>query len=184
VSSFDPATGSLNWELADLFGTVRVVGSPVVAGGLIFAQCGSGGGGKKMVAISPPKSTRNGAKVAYELEGSLPYVPTPVAYGNWLFLWGDSGVVSCIDTSNGERVWRQRVGGNYLGSPVRVGERIYCISREGKMVVLAAGPEYQLLGRVDLEEASHSTPAVSGGVMYLRTFSHLIAIGGDSGNSE
>ena len=49
VSSFDPNTGRLNWELPDVFGTIRVTGSPVVAGGLIFAQCGAGGTGKRMV---------------------------------------------------------------------------------------------------------------------------------------
>ena len=184
VSSFDPANGALNWELADLFGTIRVVGSPVVAGGLIFTQCGSGGGGKGMFAVRPPNATTGGPEVAYELKGSLPYVPTPVAHGKLLFLLTDNGVVSCIDSSTGERVWRERVGGNYFASPVRVADRIYCVSREGVVVVLAAGPEYRLLGRVELGESSHSTPAVSGGVMYLRTFSHLMAISGDSGNSE
>jgi outer membrane protein assembly factor BamB len=179
VSSFDPNTGRLNWELPDLFGTIRVVGSPVVADGLIFAQCGAGGGGKRMVAISPPDpATGNAADVVYEVKGSLPYVPTPVAHGRWLFLWGDSGIVSCIDTSTGERVWRERVGGNYYGSPVRVGERIYCVSSEGEVVVLGAQKVYQLLGRIDLGEPSRSTPAVADGVMYLRTLSHLMAIGG------
>jgi hypothetical protein len=31
---------------------------------------------------------------------------------------------------------------------------------------------------VDLGEPSHSTPAVADGVMYLRTFSHLMALEG------
>jgi len=180
VGSFDPNTGRLNWELPDVFGTIRVTGSPVVAGGLIFAQCGSGGSGKRMVAIRPPdQATGNPAEVAYRIEGSIPYVPTPVAYGNWLFLWTDSGIVSCVDTRTGERVWRERVGGTYFGSPVRVGNRIYCISREGEVVVLGAQEEFQLLGRTDLEEPSHSTPAVADGVMYLRTFSHLMALAAD-----
>ena len=179
VSSFDPITGRFNWELPEVFGTIRVVGSPVVAGDLIFAQCGSGGGGKRMVAIRPPNPlTETNAEVAYEVRGSLPYVPTPVAYGKWLFLWGDSGIVSCLDTDTGTRVWRERVGGEYFGSPVRVKDRIYCISREGEVVVLSAKPQYELLGRVDLEEPSYSTPAVADGVMFLRTFSQLMAIRG------
>jgi outer membrane protein assembly factor BamB len=185
VSSFDPNTGKLNWELPDVFGTIRVTGSPVVAGGLIFAQCGVGGAGKRMVAIRPPDpAAGEPAEVAYEVEGSIPYVPTPVAYGNWLFVWSDSGIVSCIDTLTGERVWRERVGGSYFGSPVVVGDRIYCISREGEVVVVGAQEKFQLLGRMDLEEASHSTPAVANGVMYLRTFSHLMALGGDSAPRE
>ena len=180
MSSLDPRTGKLNWEVADLFGKHRVVASPVAAGGLIFAQCGRGGGGQRMVAVRPPDpSSGSNAQVVYEIEGSLPYVPTPVAHGKWLFWISDGGVASCIDTETGQRVWRERIGGNFFGSPVRVGNRIYCISRAGEMVVFAAAPQYQLLGRVDLEEPSHSTPAIAGGVMYLRTFSHLMAIGGE-----
>ena len=180
VSSLDPHTGKLNWEVADLFGGYRVVGSPVAAGGLIFAQSGVGSGGRKMFAIRPPgPSSSTDAQVAYELDGSLPYVPTPVAHGKWLFWISDGGVASCIDIETGRRAWRERVGGNFFGSPVRAGNRIYFISNEGEIVVLAAAPQYQLLGRVDLEEPSHSTPAIADGVMYLRTFSHLMAIGGN-----
>jgi outer membrane protein assembly factor BamB len=179
LSSFDPETGQLNWELSNVFGTIRVTGSPVLAGGLIFAQCGAGGSGKRMVAVRPPdQAAGRAAEVAYDVEGSIPYVPTPVARGDWLFLWSDGGIVSCIDTGTGERIWRERVGGGYFGSPVRVGERIYCMSKEGDLVVIAARPEFRLWGRLDLEEGSHSTPAVADGVIYLRTFSHLIAIGG------
>jgi len=179
VSSFDPATGRLNWELADLFGNLRVVGSPVACCGLIFAYCGSGGGGKRMVAIRPGDPAKGtAAEVVYELKGSLPYVPTPVAHGRLLFTFADSGVVTCLDAPTGEVLWRERIGGNYFGSPVRVGERIYCIARDGTMIVLAASDQFKLLGRIDLEEPSNSTPAVADGVMYLRTASHLMAIGG------
>jgi outer membrane protein assembly factor BamB len=178
LSSFDPRSGQLNWALTEVFGENRVVGSPVAAGNLVFAQCGVGSGGKKLVAIQPPvPSSGEGARVVYEVQGSLPYVPTPVAYKNWLFFFSDSGVASCIDIRTGERIWRERVGGNFFGSPVRIGQGIYCISRSGEMIVLAAAPDYRLLGRVDLGEPSHSTPAVSAeGVMIIRTFSHLMAI--------
>lgn len=178
VSSIDPTSGGLNWEMSDVFGDLRVVGSPVAAGGLILAQCGVGGGGQKLVAIRPPGATHGEAEVAFEVKGSLPYVPTPVASDHWVFLISDNGVASCIDLRTGERVWRERIGGNFFGSPVRVGKAIYCISREGEMVVFAAAPQFEILGRIDLEEASHSTPAVSDGVMFIRTFSHLMAIGG------
>ena len=178
VSSLDPQTGKSNWELSDLFGKLRVVGSPVVASGLIFAQCGGGGGGKRMIAIKPGDSAGNvKPEVAYDIKGALPYVPTPVANGDLLFFISDSGVVSCIETLTGKTVWRERIGGNYFGSPVRIRDRLYCMSRTGEMVVLAATNQYELLGRVDLEEPTHSTPAVADGVMYLRTMSHLMAIG-------
>ncbi len=182
ISAYDARSGGLNWEVSDVFGAQRVVGSPLVACGLIFASCGSGGGGKRTVVVKPPApESKADPEIAYEFKGSLPYVPTPVAKGRLLFLLADSGVVTCADAPTGEIHWRQRIGGNYFGSQVCVADRLYCISRKGEMVVLAASKEFQQLARIDLEEPSHSTPAVADGVMYIRTFSHLMAIGGRSG---
>jgi len=179
ISSLDPASGELNWEF-NLFGEQRVVGSPVIAAELVFASCGSGGGGKRMFAVRPGNPAEGiEAEVAYELAGSLPYVPTPVANGRLLFFFNDQGVVTCIDAPTGEIRWRERVGGKYFGSPVRVADRLYCISREGEMVVLAASEQFKELARINLEEPSNSTPAVADGVMYIRTAAHLMAIGSE-----
>ena len=65
----------------------------------------------------------------------------------------------------------------FYASPVCVGKRIYNIDANGSVVVLAASQKYQLLGRTDLGEASHSTPAIADGVMYLRTLSHVYSLG-------
>ncbi len=178
ISSLDPHSGKWNWEQAVF--RHRVVGSPVIASGLIFGCCGTGGVGRQMIAVRPGNpATGVESEVVYEVKGSLPYVCTPVAYGDLLFAWFDRGVVTCLDAPTGEIIWRERIGGEYFGSPVRVGDRLYCISREGEMVVLAASRQFRELGRIDLEERSNSTPAVAGGVMYIRTVAHLMAIGGE-----
>ena len=176
ISSTDPATGNSNWEL-EVF-TMRSVSSPIIAAGLIFGSCGSGGGGNYVVGIKPG-GPGVAPEIAYKVTKSAPYVPTPVAKGDLLFLWSDQGIVTCIDAATGNQHWQQRVGGKYFGSPVCVDDRLYCMSAEGEVVVLAASPEYELLGRQSLGDPSHSTPAVSGGVMYLRTFTKLFAIGGN-----
>ncbi len=177
VSSLDPRTGKPNWEQAVF--KHRVVGSPAIAAGLVFGYCGTGGVGRQMFAVKPGNpATGAASEIAYEVEGSLPYVCTPVACGDLLFVWFDRGVVTCLHAPTGEIVWRERIGGDYFGSPVRVADRLYCISREGEMVVLAASREFRQLARIDLEERSNSTPAVAGGVMYLRTASHLMSLGG------
>jgi hypothetical protein len=75
-------------------------------------------------------------------------------------------------------LWQQRVGGNFFGSPIRVADKIYCMERDGEMVVIAAADKYQLLARNKLGESGNSTPAVAGGVMYFRTKSHLMSLGG------
>jgi outer membrane protein assembly factor BamB len=171
ISSVNPRDGSVNWELPVL--DKRSVSSPFIAAGLVFASCGSGGGGNYVVAVRPGKQPEE----AYRFEKQAPYVPTSVVRGNLLFLWGDAGIVTCLDAPSGETIWQKRVGGNFSGSPVRVGEHLYCVSAEGDVVVLAAKPQYELLGRVPLGEVCRSTPAVAGGKMYLRTESHLYSLG-------
>lgn len=178
LTSLDPRTGRVLWQLADVFDQ-RVVGSPMVAAGLVFAACGTGGSGTRLIAVRPGDAEgKRPPEIAYNVKGSLPYVCTPVAHGPLVFLWYDQGVVTCLEAASGEVVWRERVGGKYFGSPVRVGDRLYCMSREGEMVVLAAERQYRLLARIDLGEPTHATPAVADGVMYLRTLTHLMALGG------
>ena len=45
-------------------------------------------------------------------------------------------------------------------------------------VIAADEKEYRLLAKNELGEPSRSTPAVSGGKLFLRTYSHLICVGG------
>ena len=68
--------------------------------------------------------------------------------------------------------------GSFYGSPVWVNGRLYCIAKNGDVVVLAAADKFELLSRVPLGELSYATPAVAGGVMYLRTQSQLFSLGG------
>jgi hypothetical protein len=104
-------------------------------------------------------------------------VPTPVARWPLVFLWSDRGIATCLDGPTGKVHWRERVGGDYLCSPVCVGQVLYCNAKNGQMIVLAAADKYKLLARIDLGEATNSTPALADGVMYLRTLSHLMALG-------
>ncbi|HWA98397.1 MAG TPA: PQQ-binding-like beta-propeller repeat protein [Pirellulales bacterium] len=171
ITSIDPATGKVNWEVGVF--DKRAVSSPIVVGNLIFGTTGSGGGGSYVAAVrAAPKP-----ELAYKIAEMAPYVPTLVARDKLLFLWSDKGIVSCVDAATGKTHWRERVGGNYSGSPIIAGKKLYCIAEDGTVVVVAAEPKYALLGENPLGEDSRSTPSVSDGRMYLRTYSHLVSLG-------
>jgi len=173
----DPRTGAVTWEAAVF--DKRTVSSPVVAAGLLVGTCGSGGGGNYIVAMKPGgKGDVTATHLAYKLQKSIPYVPTPLARGDLLFLWSDKGIVSCVEAPTGSILWQERVGGGYSGSPICIGDRIYCMSEEGEVPVIAASREFKILARNPLGEGSRSTPAVAGGRLYLRSYTHLISIGG------
>src|SRR5690606_8454224 len=116
----------------------------------------------------------------FRVKTQAPYVPTAVARGDLLFLWFEGGIVTCVDAKTGARHWQQRIGGKFHASPVVVDDKLYGVSEAGEVVVLAAEKEFKEYGRMQLGDDSRSTPAISGGRMYLRTFSKLFSIGGKS----
>lgn len=175
-TAFDPASGRIAWQgLTDGF-PERCVGSPIVAGGLVIATNGSGGGGKFLIAARPTDNSVKPEEV-YRLAPGVPQCPTPVAVGDLLFLWHDRGIVSCCELATGKKLWRQRVGGDYHSSPLQIGGRIFCPSMQGEMVVVAAEREYKLLARNSIGEACHATPAVADNRLYVRTDKSLFCIG-------
>jgi outer membrane protein assembly factor BamB len=179
IQSVDPTTGTLNWNVEAF--DKRTVGSAIVVGDVILAACGSGGGGNYTVGVVPPDDREANAqpKVIYKIDRQSPYVPTPVAAGNLVFLWSDRGVVTCIDAPTGDKVWQHRVGNNFSASPIRCADRIYCPAEDGELFVIAASDKYEPISRIQLGEPTRATPAVSGGRMYLRTYSHLMALDGE-----
>jgi outer membrane protein assembly factor BamB len=163
ISGIDPLSGKTLWELPVF--PKRPVGSPALADGLILGTCGEGAGNNTLVALRPPASPSASPgsasaspgsapaspEVVYQLDKTTaPYVPSVLVVGDMAVLWADKGFASCIDTATGNFHWKvKRIGGNFSGSPIRVGE------------------------------ASRATPAVVGNRMYLRTASHLTCLESD-----
>ncbi|MFH1924645.1 MAG: PQQ-binding-like beta-propeller repeat protein [Planctomycetota bacterium] len=176
ITGVDPQTGRVNWELNQQLHD-RTISSPVVGAGLVFAGSGVSIRGVRCVAVRPG-SREQASEVAYEVRHAVPMVPTPLVKDGRLFLWTDDGIVTCLKAASGEVIWRKRVGGSFYGSPVWVSGRLYCIAKNGDVVVLVAADKFELLSRVPLGELSYATPAVAGGVMYLRTQSQLFSLGG------
>ena len=176
LTSLDPNNGAQNW-VCDLF-TARTVGSPFQAAGLVCATCGGGGRGIKLIAVKPDG---NGdvatTHLAWESTKIVPYCPTPVCVGTNIFLVTDQGIARCLDASTGQEVWRQRLGGNFAASPVRVNNDLFFLSEAGNVFVLAAQQQYQLLAKNKLDDYFVSTPAVANGRMFLRGEEYLWCIG-------
>jgi outer membrane protein assembly factor BamB len=180
ISSINPKTGKPNWE-SDIFSKGHIetsISSPVVAGDLVIGTSGWLGVKKEVIAVRPDRTDAGKPEVVYRIERGAPLVPSPLVKDDLLFLWNDDGMVTCANAATGEVLWRERVPGSYYGSPVCAGRHLYCISREGDVLVLAAAKRFEQLARIPLGEGSHSTPAIAGGRMYLRSFTQLIAIGG------
>ncbi len=180
ITSVDPVKGKENWNIKP-FGTFkqRACGSPIVIGDLVIGSSGFTTAEKNVVAVRPVVSASGvDAQEVYRVTKTAPHVPTPLVYDRWMFLWTDRGIVSCVDHQTGKLVWQKRVGGNYFSSPICVDGKLYNVDRDGEVVVVTASDEYQLLGRNQLGETILSTMAVGNGMLFVRTESHLISLGG------
>ena len=179
MTGVEPLAGTVIWEMDSAF-VSRVVSSPVIADGLLIGTCGDYGVGKRLIAIRPGTSDKSvRPSEAYKIEGSTsPYVPTSVAKDGLLFTFLDRGDILCRRSTKGEQLWREKPAGRFFSSPVWVDDKLYCITTDGDVVVVRAAETYELLAINPLGETSNATPAVSGGRMYLRTYSHLFSVGG------
>jgi outer membrane protein assembly factor BamB len=178
IAGVNPETGALLWKTPAAL-PARVVSSPVLAGDMIIATCGEGGRGLRLAAVKPPADGAAAPVEVYGLDTRIvPYVPVSVVHDGLLFAFHDQGTVSCLRVATGEVVWSEKPAGRYFGSPVWADGKLYSITVDGDVVVLRAGPKYELLGVHPLGEKSHATPAVADGRMYLRTYSHLFSLGG------
>jgi len=184
-TSLEPRTGKKLWELS-VFGrphSERAISSPIVAGDLVLGVCGFTTLDKHLVAIRPASVSEDGkAREIWRLENTMPHIPSPLLSGNRLYLWADNGVITCVRPKTGEQVWKARVEGvkdTFFGSPVRAGNKIFCVSAYGKVVAIADGDEFKQLGVTDLNQVCRSTPALANGDLYLRTGDQLICIKGE-----
>lgn len=181
ITAVDPRNGTKVWEAADVFNK-RSCSSSVFASGVFMGSCGSGGGGNYVVAVKPPSPGNDTDKptVAWKIDKSSqsPYVPTALSYKDRVYLVSDSGIASCVDPRDGRVIWTQRLGGDYFASPICINGVVYCVSRGGELVTFRAADTFELIGRHDLGEPSHATPAVGDGRLFIRTLTHLISIGG------
>ncbi len=179
IAGVDPQTGAVLWKTPAAL-PARVVSSPVLVDGLVIGTCGEGGRGIRLAAVRPPDADSSAGTEVYALDrGIVPYVPISAVHDGLLFAFHDQGTVSCLRSGTGEVLWSEKPGGKFFGSPICVGDKLYAITTDGSAVVLRAGPKYELLAVNILGEKSQATPAVADGRMYLRTFSHLICIGGE-----
>jgi outer membrane protein assembly factor BamB len=73
-------------------------------------------------------------------------------------------------------VWKKRLGGDWSASPVCASGMMFNVDESGEVTVLAAGPEFKLLGKFPLGDQSRSTPAIADGRIYFRTFHRLACV--------
>jgi outer membrane protein assembly factor BamB len=107
---------------------------------------------------------------------SLPNVPSPLVYRGVLYTLKEGGILTSFDMETGEIRKQGRLEGApgaYYASPVASDGKIYAVSEEGKVAVVRAGEDWELLAVNGLDQGTKSTPAIADGSLYVRTYDAL-----------
>jgi outer membrane protein assembly factor BamB len=118
--------------------------------------------------------------VLWRFDKSLPDVPAPLVYKDVVFLVRSGGIVTSLDAHSGKVLKQARLTGaldDYYASPVGVDGKVYMASEHGKVVVLRAAGDWEILAVNDFDSDIFATPAISDGKMYIRTRDALYAVG-------
>lgn len=109
-----------------------------------------------------------------------PYNPTPIVYGDYLYVLLDRGILNCYDARTGDEIYSNKkiaAGANaFTASPWANDGKIFCLSEDGDTFVIQAGTEFKVLGCNKLNEMCMATPAAARGSLVIRTLSKLYRI--------
>lgn len=160
VISYDPVNGKTLWEVEAT--TMATCGTAVWDDDQVYV---SGGYPKKeTVAIR----TDGSGKIVWSNNQKC-YEQSILLHEGFVYAATDSGVAYCWRASDGEQMWRERLGGDYSSSPVLVGSTIHVFNEQGEGFAFKASSEsFKLLGRNQLADDVFPTPSIVGDKMYMR----------------
>jgi outer membrane protein assembly factor BamB len=164
--AYDPATGRELWKMGYGVLGFSIVPRPVVAGELVllstsFMQ-------PELLALKLAGAATAPEIVWREKKGA-PTMSSALVVEGLVFMVSDKGVATCLDTASGERLWSERLGGNFSSSPLYADGRIYVGNRDGDTFVIEPSREFQLLATNHLDGGIFASPAAVGRAIFLRT---------------
>jgi outer membrane protein assembly factor BamB len=177
IVSYDPATGRELWRTEGLMS--NAIPSPVANREMVFVSAGYPA--KKVIAIRLGGSGDLTAtpNIVWKYDKGTAYVPSPILYGEHLYVMTDKGLVTCLDARTGQVKYegaRVPVPATFSASPVAFEGKILLTSEDGDTFVIKAGPVHEVLRSNSLGEPVYASPAIAEGRLFIRGEKHLYCI--------
>ena len=178
IIAYAPATGAELWRAKGLGS--NAVPSPVVAGDVVVLSAGYPEKLAMAIRAGGSGDVTGTPRVLWKYTKGTAYVPSPIAYGGYVYLVTDKGILTCLDARTGEVKYeggRVPIPATLMASPVAFDGKILLSSMEGDTFVIKAGPVHEVLRTNTLGEAIAASPAIARGRIFIRGESNLYAIG-------
>jgi len=123
------------------------------------------------------------SNIVWQVKKAYPSIPAPLVYRGVMYLMKEGGIVSSLDPASGQVLKQGRTPNaleEYYASPVAGDGKIFVVSASGKVTVLKADAQWEILATNDLDDEVWATPAIAGGSLYIRTRNALYAFAGSA----
>ncbi len=178
---YDLATGKVIWQCSGM--TTNAIPTPIVVDGVVYLASGYRGNALQAIKLSQAKGkVQAGGALLWSYGRDTPYVPTPVVYGDGLYMIkSNTGILTRVSIKTGkvdfgpERL--EGIRGVYA-SAVAAADRIYIVGRFGTTVVVKHDKTFKVLATNKLDDAFDASPAIVGKHLFLRGEKHLYCIAG------
>jgi outer membrane protein assembly factor BamB len=185
IRGYDPRTGKELWRLG---GSSKITAPTPIFGEGFFVVVSGRGPERPIFVVRPnahgdltlPEGKTASESIVWSRTGRGSYMPTPLIYNGILYVLANNGLFDAYNLKTGEEIYRQRlpaVGSGFSASPVAADGKIYLSNEDGEMLVIAAGEKFNHLATNSMGELLMATPALSDGVMYVRSSASLFAVG-------
>ena len=179
LRAFDPRTGQELWHCRAI-NAAELCPSIVAHQGIVYLL--GNPSGEAMAVRAGGRGDVTATHVLWKVnKGSN--VSSPVLHDGHLYFAHDSrATLYCLKVATGELVWEQQLQprpDKIYASPILVGDKLILVTRNRGTFVVAAQPEFKLLGHnPPLDPAAfNGSPAVSDGQLFLRSERALYCIG-------
>ena len=185
VVAHDLADGHELWRCGDLNPkgnyepTLRFVASPVAVPGYIVVPTAKNYGVFCLKPGGKGDITDDANYKHWTRPNNTPDVPSPLVVDGLVYLCRENGNLMCLDAATGKEHYKDEptTRDRHRASPVYADGHIYTTARKGIVTVVKAGPQFEIVSQNDMQESISSSPVISNGRIYIRTFDALYAIG-------
>lgn len=176
VIAYDPASGKELWRAPGVVS--NPIPSPVASSDLVFVSAGSEAKRALAIRLGGSGDLTDTANIVWRYDKGTAYVPSPILYGDYLYLLTDAGALTCLEAKTGKLIYQARlpVAAQFTASPIAFEGKILIISEDGDGFVMRAGPVPEVLNANSLNEPVYASPAISAGKIFLRGASNLYCI--------
>jgi outer membrane protein assembly factor BamB len=178
VISYDPATGKELWRHKGV--ESNAIPSPVANSEMVYLVAGYPAKIAMAIKLGGSGDLTGTPNMPWKYAKGTAYVPSPILYGDYLYLTTDRGILTAIDARTGEVKYeggRIPIPATFTASPVAFEGKILMTSEDGDTFIVKAGPKHEILGTNSLGEAVYASPAIADGHIYIRGEKNLYSIG-------